>query len=151
MAEKQTATFKDADGNKWVLRITIGSNRRVMDAIALDLNDTSDDGGLFKALASADLLGQLLWHLIAVQAEKNGITEDQFADALDGDVIEDAIKALKVAYINFSRPGSRKRLERMFLRMEQLGEAVANQAIETLEDPKLEKEILAEMSKAGTS
>ena len=102
-------TFKDAADREWRVRLTIGLLGTVRRETGVELG---------KVLASAEGLGKfesevvgdpekfvtVLYLLCHDQAEKAGVTPEQFAEAIDGDTYRRAAEAMLGACSDFFRP-----------------------------------------------
>lgn len=101
------ATFKDCEGKVWTIRITSGHYLRILDELKIDLKDAiKEDPKPFaeKVFGDVRTYGELLWILCEAQAEKDGMTPEQFAFRFDGETNEAAMAALWEALISFSQP-----------------------------------------------
>jgi hypothetical protein len=92
------ARFTDADGREWPVRFTIGMMPRLRDA-GLDLNAVAADPDKLGALDNPETLLAVLW--VCVEKHANGITREQFADALDGPSRFAAADAVLEAFLDF--------------------------------------------------
>jgi hypothetical protein len=103
------ATFQDAAGRVWHVRITVATVRRVNELLGLDLLQLA--GGPLIAQLSTDpsTLADVLYVVCKPQADAEAITAEAFADQIAGDVIDRATEALLNAMVDFL-PESRRRL-----------------------------------------
>ena len=106
--------FKDSEGRKWTLNLTLGSAKYIFDKTGVDLlNPASmtklDDNGdvdmeqsTLPRLFSDDLfIGEILTQLISKQAEQRGLGEDEILDLFDGDTLKKAHDAFLNEYRAF--------------------------------------------------
>ena len=78
-------TFTDTAGRDWSIDINLHTAARVRDVVKVDLLDVWK-GNIFQRLADDPFtLGAVLFCLIGEQAEKQGVSPEQFAVALAGD------------------------------------------------------------------
>ena len=107
MSTTTQPTFTDSSGRQWTVRITFGSFTKLK-AVGLDLHAIAKDesaGGLVQLFASQPWeLASALWLLCEKQANELGITEEQFAELLDGPTVDGARFALVDAALFFIRP-----------------------------------------------
>ncbi len=93
------ARFTDAKGKDWVISITVNTIRKVKAKTGEDLSRAVEGDFLKRIGGDACLLGSILWALVEDKAE--GLTEDEFYDALAGDALEAAASAFVEALIDF--------------------------------------------------
>jgi len=134
--------FKDSEGRPWIITATIHTIGRVKRETDIDL--TKDE--VITTLGH-DLfdLGAVLYSLCQDQAKQRGLDEAQFAAGFNGDVIEPATDCLIEELINFTQPGRRPGLRKMFAKQKEMMAttiAAQNEALDgTLLDDALENEI----------
>jgi hypothetical protein len=92
--------FKDASGNEWELRITVGQLDRLK-AAGLDLDAlTAEKAELFSVLMlPRRVLGSVLWILCEKQVRDTD--PEKFFGGFDGDTLEAAGRALLDAVLDF--------------------------------------------------
>lgn len=88
-------TFKDAAGREWTVQITVEQVRRVKAAIKVDLcrQDEGDPALCIRLDTDPVFLFSVLWALVKAQADKFGITEEQFCEAFPGPAAGEAVRA----------------------------------------------------------
>jgi hypothetical protein len=93
-------------GNSYDLRVTVGSIGRVMRGCGANLADltTGTPNLLERLMSDMPLVGTVLWHLVEPQAVAAGVTDQAFADALDGETFAAAHAALLDSLSDFFRP-----------------------------------------------
>jgi hypothetical protein len=92
-------TFKDLQNREWQLSITIGSVRQVKEQLGVDLTEFPE---VFDRLgADILLLCNVLYVLVKPQADKLGVTDEDFGYSLGGDVLEQATDVLLDQLIAF--------------------------------------------------
>lgn len=131
-------TFKDKEGREWKLSLHYRTLERLRDA-GIDLTDPK------AVLALGDdpyRLGATLWTLVESQAEKLGVTPDEFAEATaDGDVIEAAVVALVDELVSFTRPARREALKRAMEAKRALEEKTLATAMEMMNSGAMERQM----------
>jgi len=124
-------TFKDTEGRSWDIAATIGSLRRVKDLADVDLTDP-------KRLAELGedpfVLGSVLFAICRPQIEQRDLSEEQFAAAFDGDVVDRAADALVEELISFSRPAKRATLRRVMDKKTALEKKMLEAAEQMIQD-----------------
>lgn len=149
--------FTDSRGRSWPVTININTVRRVKSACGIDLLNLvtlSADGvatDLLDRLAcDTYLLVDVLFELVRPEATANGITAEDFAEALDGDALEDATNALLEAVIDFF-PGAKRRALRAMLAASRRFAQKQNETLaELLKSPALEEAIDKALTTSGS-
>lgn len=95
------AGFKDAAGRDWIVRVDYGAVERVLEIAGIKLLSIFEPGGA-KSIADPLVMLRVIWALCQPQAEKLGVSAEQFKQGLDGDSAEAAGTAIQEAVINFS-------------------------------------------------
>jgi len=94
--------FKDNAGREWTVAITVGSIMRVRETIDVDLLDLVDGKLIEKLLSDPILLCKIIYVVCQPDAEKRGVSGQQFFDAMSGDDIDQATKILIDELVSFS-------------------------------------------------
>ena len=113
-------TFRDTEGREWVLSLTLGSLRRIKASAGLDMLDLGQwdkqaSNPFLRLSRDVVTLADTLCALCQTQMTERGISEDQFAEALGGQSIDDALIALVEEWSDFFRH-ARKETEALILR-----------------------------------
>ena len=108
-------TFQDTEGRQWTLAVTHASIKRVRAMTGVDLAELSVDSAkkpedqLFARLVGDPmLLVDVVFALCQPQAEQRGVSDAQFGEAMAGDVIDQATRALLGDLVDFI-PSPRER------------------------------------------
>jgi hypothetical protein len=126
-------SFTDADGRQWVVRITNRTVRDIKDKLGLDVRELLNDETkpLLELLSDSLKLSSIVFVACAEQAKEKGVTEDQFLDAIYGDVGEQMAEAFSVAYIDFfPNPKIRHALSEILGTTRKLMDEIASEASE---------------------
>lgn len=144
-------TFTDTQGRVWNIAIGLATARRLRDQTdgRIDFVEQARTGQgkeIFETLAGdMELLGQVAWLLCEVQAEESGISELNFAEAFDMDVLDKFQTALIRAAIDFFPSRSREVLKKALQLAEQIAEKenaeISEKAAQLMEDPQFEQMI----------
>lgn len=105
------ASFQDATGRAWRVRISVETLRRVKSDQHLQVDLLELAGGPLLGRLASDpvLLGDLLATICEKEITDRGLTEAEFGELLAGDTIDAATEALLSAMVDFL-PESRRRL-----------------------------------------
>lgn len=122
--------FTDINGRDWQLRITVADVRRVRDATGIDIGKILDkDCQPLDDLASdVCKMVDVLYVLCKPQADKLGMTDEQFGESLAGDCIEHACYALLEAIAYFF-PSRQRDLVLTMLAMTKQSQETAEKAL----------------------
>ena len=103
-------TFKDNAGRTWTISLTVSAVKRVRDLAKIDLLDLANGRVIERLSADPVTLCDALYAACKPQADAEGITDEAFGEAMAGDAIEHASKALVEELIQFF-PNARERGE----------------------------------------
>ncbi len=95
--------FKDTEGREWVVQIHVAAIKECRGSLGIDLYKLVDDGfkGLSGLLGDPVTLVDVLFVLCRAQAEKRGVTDEDFGRAMSGDVLASAAEAFLSEYTDF--------------------------------------------------
>lgn len=105
--ERPLKTFKDANGESWRIKITIGKVKEVRDNVnddegkAVDLFDYVNGNLAYLLFIDPVLFGDVLWTLCKDEAEGRKLTKEAFQDLLSGETLEQAERAFMEAFADF--------------------------------------------------
>ena len=108
--------FVDATGDEWDLRITAGHLRPLREDFGVDLRDAlkAEDNSLADALGDPEKFVSVIYFLCDDQAQKKGVSPQDFALRMDGETLENAATALFGAVNSFFRPRTGDKAEKAF-------------------------------------
>lgn len=145
------ATFQDAAGRVWHLRVTVGTLRRVRSLLGLDLLD----GDLVPRLsADPSALVDVLYCVLKPQADEAGISDEAFAEQLAGDAIDHATEALLAALVDFLPESRRRLLVKARDKFRETQAATLRQAeamLDAIDPEKLARQAAAQFSASASS
>ncbi|MBQ3822261.1 MAG: hypothetical protein II807_04350 [Thermoguttaceae bacterium] len=118
-------TFKDALGNEWTIKITIGTARRIREQMAaseaLKRVDFFDYAVVLTSLEDFLFTADLLAVVCADQLRQTNVTSDEFLDALTGESLYGATRAFIEEYVDFfPNPTTRTRMREIVEKIEQI-------------------------------
>lgn len=89
-------TFNDNKGRTWSIDVNVTSIRRVRDLVKVNLYAVGEQGSTVLDDLRGDpvLLVDVLYCLCRPQADQQGVTDEQFGEAMAGDAVDDATAAL---------------------------------------------------------
>lgn len=125
-------TFTDSMGREWSININYGSIKRVRALVDVDLLEVAE--GKLKDLATDPiLLINTIFALCKPQADAAGIGDEDFGNAMRGDVIEKACAALFEDLADFFPKGKQSILKKLIGKSKELQEAMLAQMQEKLD------------------
>lgn len=95
------ASFTDGDGREWKLRLTVGLVEDIQKETGVELGDESNADWLALLFGKRRKLVEVLWLLCEAQADKAGVTPEQFGHLFDGATLDAAGTALAAAVADF--------------------------------------------------
>lgn len=147
--------YKDTAGNEWTISLTVGSILKLKKALKIDLAslDAPYPSGGTTPLISAlftdiSLLVDVLYVLLKEQADKYNLDDVGFAETLDGQTLDAAIKAFWGEVEGFFRP-HRPQVSMAIQKAMALATAVNQSGVEQIEAMSVE-EILKKFGNTST-
>jgi hypothetical protein len=135
------ATFKDRNGNDWVIEFDGPTIEQIQQSLNIDIA-AEDGSGVIEACANGVLIVRACWILCQHQAKSANITAEQFGKAMaKGEVIEGAEAALRAALTDFTRPSRRDALTAVLQAQDRVETATRKQAVTQMTDPATEQAI----------
>ena len=132
-------SFRDAEGREWHLTVDVNAAKRVRSLAGVDLLDIT--GGLFDKLSDPITLCDVLYSICKPEADKRGVTDEEFGRGLLGDPIDSATEALLEELVDFF-PSRRREFLRKLLERSRETQGRAFQILTTrLDDPRLNETI----------
>lgn len=95
--------FTDVDGRRYLVRVSIGTRRKLIAACGIDIAKLIDErfGLLEKITGDLEIMVNVLWVTVEDQARGYGLDEQRFAESLLGDCVFDAGRVLCLAIADF--------------------------------------------------
>jgi hypothetical protein len=124
-------SFKDANGKEWPLVVNITTRQRVLTDTQFDLFGVVDAVELEK-LEDPALLVSVIFSLCSVEAQKAGISPEQFASGMVGDALDGASEALMGAVSDFFPRRRRTVMTAALAKGTQLADGLMAKALEKI-------------------
>ncbi len=149
-------TFKDTQDRSWEICINVASLKRVRTMLGIDLPSLWEDGmkPLAKLLGNACDLVDVLYVLVKPEADRRGVTDEQFGSAFKGDVLDAAEDAFMQEFIDFFPKAKATNLRKITTEARKLMEMIQDrtvQALEKIDTATLEKQLLNSLGVAPES
>lgn len=137
--------FKDNEGRTWSVSVTVSAIKRVRDLLGVDLLKVTE-GTLLQELAGDPvLLVDVVFALCKPEADKRGISDVEFGEAMAGDAIDAATVAVLEDLVDFFRSGPRARLRKALAKMEKIEAMALARADRVLDSDQLERRVEASL------
>ena len=137
-------SFTDAAGRSWGLSVNVTSMQRVKDELSVDLMEMIVGDGDLMGRMDRDpcLFCNVIFVLIKPEADKAGVTDAQFGEAMYGDFMNGAAEAFADELMDFPRaPELRKNLRTTHEKAEKLRKRGAELIAKKLENPEMDSKL----------
>lgn len=126
--------FRDNAGRTWEVAIDIAGIKRVRSLLSIDILSGLDGKGLDPITRDPVVFVDILYVLCKPEADRAGLTDEEFGRGLGGDALHAASEAFTEAFISFCpNPRDRKRLRRAVDQMSAMLEKARDSMDSTLE------------------
>lgn len=137
------ATFSTADpGRTWTIRLTVGLCERIKAECGIDIAAAVTDSEKFIGVLFTEpaKLVSALYLACEKQVERERITPEQFGELFDADVLDESVRALLEAIVDFfpkarGRDAIKRGLPRVLSKMQTDVEAEIDKRLSTLSEP----------------
>ena len=142
--------FKDNADRTWEVEVTTAAVKRVRGLVDVDLVGQTLSGDLLDRLADDPvLLCDVIYALCKPQADREGISDEDFGRAMAGDAIERATAALLEELVDFFPSPKRRILRKALAKLETLQGMALTWADEKLDGTEIEDELRRRLANAG--
>lgn len=138
--------FQDNTGREWCLSLNGWQLKRLKELIGFDARDHES---IFKAASDPALLCDVLYVLCQDQANKDGITDQQFGEAMTGDAIDAAADAYMQESVDFFPLRQRPAMKAMLAKIQETQTQATKLAEEKLNGAAMDQMIAKAMSEAN--
>jgi len=149
------SSFKDKNGDVWLIELTVGTVKRVKNALGADLMGVaSRDSRLLESLyEDPELLVNVIYVLCSEQCEARKIDDETFGNLFNGDAIFQATEALVEGLVDFFPKGRQELLKKVVEKLkvaEGLAATKIGQEIDNLDLEKLMDDAIRQ-NRSGTT
>jgi len=143
-------SFTDNEDRTWPVTLTIGSAKRVRGLLGLNLlepcePDTTAEGEGLPVLTRLGtdvmLLCDVIFALVKPQADQQGVTDEQWAEAMGGDAILAAQQAFYEELVDFFHRQGRQDVEKAVRTQQRMIELVIEAGVQKIGQIEPEKEV----------
>lgn len=132
-------TFTDTAGRVWSLAIGTDTIKRVRTLLSVDLMEFVEGTLMGKLMSDVVLLVDVLYAACKQEADARGITDEQFGQAMSGDVLAAAEEALAESLFSISHPSRRQAARAAWEKAKQLRARASDLAVVRLQDPEIDR------------
>jgi hypothetical protein len=127
------ANFKDNSGKDWQLTIDVNALRRVKEGTSVDLMRILEPDFLMELGNDVITLVGVLWSVVELQADRAGITPEDFGASLTGESLDNATSALIDGIADFFPPNRALILRKIKAKADQTVDQATAQILEILD------------------
>lgn len=142
-------SFTDTEGRAWEVRVTTWTVERCRNLLDVDLCDVASLAP--RLMDDPVLLAKVIYVACKPQADAAGVTDEQFTNALYGDVIDDATNAMIEAIIDFFQKSRRDLMRQAWQKCREKQEKGEKMVAELLNSPVVDEMIETHLKKLGDS
>jgi len=131
------SSFIDNQGRTWCVRITVSTLRRIKDMTGASVNLADffgEDGALAKLATDPLEMVKILYAIMKPDADRCGLSEEQFCDAISGDAIEEATNAIILGIADFFPKSQGALLRRLLAMGQRQRDNALKKAVEAIQD-----------------
>jgi hypothetical protein len=132
-------TFTDTAGRVWSLAISTHTVKRVRTLLSVDLMEFVEGSLMGKLMGDVVLFVDVLYAICKPEADARNLTDEQFGQAMSGDVLLAAEEALAESLFSISHPSRRQAARTAWEKAKQLRERASELAVVRLNDPAIER------------
>ena len=140
-------TFQDTAGKTWTLSLNIVTAKKIRDALAVDFFDDDIGETVGKIASNPILLADVLWVCVEEQANKEGVSDEDFGRALGGDVISHATDSFLDELVDFYPEKKRQLLSTMLQKLRTTEAAYIEKAMSMMTSEVMDNVIQQELAK----
>jgi hypothetical protein len=134
-------TFNDNSGRTWTVSLNIGALKRVRSLCEVDLMAAVEGKLVERLVTDPVLLCDVLFAVCAEEAEKKGVTDEEFGRSLAGDAIDAGTTALLEELVDFFPKRRREVLRTALRKMDALQEKSVKAAMIFIQSPVLDRRV----------
>ncbi len=134
-------TFNDNSGRTWTVSLNVGALKRVRSLCEVDLMAAVEGKLVERLVTDPVLLCDVLFAICAEEAEKKGVTDEEFGRSLAGDAIDAGTTALLEELVDFFPKRRREVLRSALRKMDALQEKSVKAAMIFIQSPVLDRRV----------
>ena len=134
-------TFTDTAGRVWSMAISTHTIKRVRTLLSVDLMEFVEGELMAKLMGDVVLFVDVLYACCKPEADARGVTDEQFGQAMSGDVLLQAEEALAESLFSISHPSRRQAARTAWEKFKALRERTGELAVVRLNDPAINRKL----------
>jgi hypothetical protein len=138
-SESAGCNYLDKLGRNWRLEFTYGIAKRIMAETKLDFVNAHDGKALQAIAANDHLFVSVLQALCRQQMDDLGVSDEQWAEGIDGPTLGRAIDALEIAVLNFTPPARRPVMAAILDRAREVAEKTVSAVEQKIRSEKVDR------------
>jgi hypothetical protein len=139
------AAFTDTAGRVWSVTIGTDTIKRVRSLLSVDLMEFVEGTLMPKLMGDVVLFVDVIYAVCKPEADARNITDEQFGQAMSGEVLQAAEEAFAESLFCFSHPSRREAARKAWEKFKELRTRACQMAVVRLADPKIDQMFEAEM------
>ena len=144
-------SFADNAGRTWEVQVNVDTIKRVQGLLDVNILDVVDGDLIERLVADPVLVCDVVYVVCKPEADKQGVSDEEFGRAMAGDAIHNAADALLAEIVDFFPPAKRTILAAALDKMRNLEAVAMGAALERINDTdfetKLREQLAAEFGK----
>lgn len=139
-------TFKDNASRSWTITVNVAAIKRVRSLLDVNLMEAVEGDLLEQFSTDPILLCDVVYVLCKPEADQQGVSDEQFGQAMAGDAIEHATTALLEELVDFFPQAKRQVLHKALEKMKVVEGKAVTFAEAALNDPKFDEQLDAALN-----
>lgn len=132
-------TFTDTAGRVWSMEIGTTTIKRVRTLLSVDLMEFVEGTLMGKLMGDVVLFVDVLYAICKPEADARGVTDEQFGQAMSGDVLQAAEEAMAEGLFRISHPSRREAARKVWEKAKRLRARATEAVMVRLDDPAIER------------
>jgi hypothetical protein len=134
-------SISDTAGRVWSVPIDTTTIKRVRTILGVDLMSFVEGDLMGRLMGDVVLFVDVLYAICKPEADARGVTDEQFGQAMSGEVLQAAEEALADGLFAISHPSRRQAARTAWEKAKQVRDRVTEMVVLRINDPRLERRI----------
>lgn len=126
-------SFADNAGRTWAVQVNVETIKRVQGLLEVNLLDVVDGDLIQRLISDPVLVCDVVYCVCKPEADKQGVSDEEFGRAMAGDAIHNAAEALLGEIVDFFPPAKRRILAAALDKVRSLETVAMDVALERIE------------------
>lgn len=136
-----THTFTDTAGRIWSTGIDTTTIKRVRSLLGIDLMTFLEGELMGQLMSDVVLFVDVLYAVCKPEADARGVTDEQFGQAMSGEVLQAAEEALAEGLFTISHPSRREASRTVWEKAKALRDRATELTLVRIKDPALDRKL----------